>query len=29
MKDKEFVVMSKEEKDRMVKMFVSEYSYKA
>lgn len=29
MKDKEFVVMSKEEKDRMVQMFESEYSYKA
>lgn len=29
MKDKEFVVMSREEKDQMVKMFVSEYSYKA
>ena len=29
MKDKEFVVMSKEEKERMVQMFVGEYSYKA
>ena len=29
MKDKEFVVMSKEEKDRMVQMFESEYKYTA
>ncbi|MBI4745886.1 MAG: hypothetical protein HY786_04940 [Deltaproteobacteria bacterium] len=29
MKDKEFVVMSKEEKDRMVQMFVSGYKYTA
>lgn len=29
MKDKEFVVMSKEEKDRMVEMFEREYKYTA
>lgn len=29
MKDKEFVLMSKEEKDRMVEMFEREYKYTA
>jgi len=29
MKGKEYVLMSKEEKDQMVQMFASEYSYKA